>query len=519
MNRYNLRKRGTPPDYSPALNKKSKVIDPPEDTDTESEEEVDFIEDDTTGIGDEWKKDLPTEEVKRLEPLLNEIQTMISDEEPTVPKILNARLTPSEKKDAIELYTIYSGTDPDSTDRLIIKKKLIEIISCNKDISDEELRLMSEKSQPQTTLSKLKTAIASLVAKPDIKEKLLHIHSQLIEYGDESDTYRTLKDKLEWYVSLPYDKCTTLSVQPQDIGTFCKNLYERLDSSLYGLQNIKQELVTIVHKKLCNPATRCSIGFKGPAGVGKTSVAKALADALNLPFERIPLGGMEDSTIFKGSAGHWLGAGPSIILRILARMKTSDGIIHFDEIDKLGSSPKGREIVYALLHITDYTQNSEFRDIYLDEIPHDISRIWFTYAMNDDSLLDPLLHDRLHILEIQPYTNSDLMVMMPKYLVPRISKDVGIDTGVFTIDESGYRSIISTCENRGDCSGVRTIERLLSILLSRVNLLRSLSVSGTSINLSYSVDGIKFPLVINSDTVRKVLHEEKCTETFGMMYV
>src|SRR5581483_1950365 len=149
--------------------------------------------------------------------------------------------------------------------------------------------------------------------------------------------------------------------------------------------------------------------------------------------------------------------------QILIELQCSNGIILFDEIDKLGATDKGRAVQYALLHITDYTQNYNFRDDFIPEIPIDLSKIWFMFSMNDDTHLDRTLRDRIHVITVSDYNFSDMRIIVTNYLIPKITKCY--DSGI-TLSDEAVNFII-----RYSNKGIRHVEYLLQSIFRRINFM------------------------------------------------
>jgi ATP-dependent Lon protease len=217
---------------------------------------------------------------------------------------------------------------------------------------------------------------------------------------------------------------------------------------------------------------------------------------------------MTDSAALKGSSSVWVGGEASIILLFMKHAKISDGILMFDEIDKLGEDGRSKVVQHALLHITDYTQNSKFRDLFLSEISHDLSALWFLFAMNDDTHIDPVLRDRLHIIDVKPYDRKEMEIIMEKYLLPRAIKDVGMNEHdhACIITADGKAAIFNEMDTDIRESGVRAIDGLIRELVCRINALR-LTTVGPDSPLTYArgVSAITFPLMITQELIRVLI--------------
>jgi len=278
-----------------------------------------------------------------------------------------------------------------------LRDEIVGILKTHETIDDSNLKFYEKEEKrlihTKRTLKPIRYQILEKDAPDKVKKELLDMYERLQRYDTESSQYASLREKLKWALSLPYRKIINPTLSPTDhmgINLYCTQIKEKLDEKIYGMNQVKEEMLETVVNRITNPHHKNGhIALKGEPGVGKTVICQTLAEALDLPFERIALGGLKDSSLLKGNDNVWVGAEPSIILKALKRMNCANGIIFFDEIDKLGETAGGFEVQSALLHITDPSQNMEFKDDFLSEFPHDISKILFLFAMNDDSLLPP----------------------------------------------------------------------------------------------------------------------------------
>ena len=466
-----------------------------------------------------WKIGLEKTKVEILEPILRYVRDHIELEEPTLDKILETPMSLEDRMKMVQKFDVYKNTEPYTEDYLILRTQLIENLNDHsrtngidiERLEKEERRILQ--SVPANTIVALKNRIIRLEADDTVKARLLELYNRLQGTPSDSTLYSALKEKLEWASSLPYSKIVLPDVVHgkntiQEVNAYCVSVRKKLDEELYGMENIKDELIMILNDRITNPNTISTIALKGIQGSGKTAISSALAKAVGLPFERIALGGMEDVTALKGADSHWLGSAPSIILQFLKKMKIANGIVLFDEIDKLGNSEKGRQIQDALLHITDYTQNHEFADAFLTEFPHDLSKIWFIYALNDDKLINPILRDRLTILVVEPYTIKELTEIIRLHLLPKALDGVCIPREQISITPGGCSAILNLCSDEMKTTGVRSIQREVRSLVSRINLLRTNTLpDGTTgeLRLKYTLPGFKLPLMIDEKVISRLL--------------
>ena len=465
---------------------------------------------------------------------LKEIRGKIKENTITLEDILREPTTEKDKIELVRHYDILKNMDPESMEFLelekYIKNKILKIRSIPLDeltkINQEQSRLKTV--QPPSDYE-IKRKIYNLDANDKVKSKLYDMHNDLENITRENSEYNIIKAKLLWAISLPHRKIAspmhqiTHNSDIKDINKYCSMIYKKLDENLYGMTSVKERLMQTVVNRVFNPHTKSMLGLSSPPGRGKTAVASALAKAMDLPFERISLGGMEDPSIFKGTDNSWVGASPGIILHILRRMKVSNGIVLFDEIDKLGSSVRGREIQYALLHITDYVQNKEYHDLFLSEFTHDLSNIWFMFAMNNHEWLDPALKDRLDIVKIEKYSRKDINNIITRHFLPAAVANAGLKPEDITITTDACRTIQSKVSYGIDTEseGLRSIEKEVTTIISKINLLRVINVEGENcIKLSYNLKDFKgLPYQITSETVENLVERRHVDPSYIKMYM
>ena len=152
-------------------------------------------------------------------------------------------------------------------------------------------------------------------------------------------------------------------------------------------------------------------------------LAKIIADVINLPICQIALGGISDASFLEGHSFTYTGSEPGYIAKAVTQMGCTNGIIFLDEIDKISKTDKGKELEHALLHITDFTQNHDFRDKYMPEIPIDLSDHIFIYSMNSTKNMDKALLSRIPIIHFDGYTSEQKIEIIQKFLLPEILKN------------------------------------------------------------------------------------------------
>lgn len=228
-----------------------------------------------------------------------------------------------------------------------------------------------------------------------------------------------------------------------DKQRFIQNTRDRLNTSIYGQHEAKDQIVRIIAQWVNGNQDGYCLGFEGSPGLGKTSLAKygisqALVDAngKSRPFGFIALGGSANGSILEGHSYTYVGSTWGRIVDILMQSKCMNPIIFIDELDKISHTESGRELIGILTHLTDRTQNNEFMDKYFAGVKLDLSKVLFIFSYNDYSLLDPILADRIHRVRFENYTISDKVAISRDYLIPRIASEINMSMPVSLVIET-----------------------------------------------------------------------------------
>jgi ATP-dependent Lon protease len=265
--------------------------------------------------------------------------------------------------------------------------------------------------------------------------------------------YSLTRNYIEWLAALPWSKSSGGEV---DIA----KAKEILDEDHYDLKKVKDRILDYLAVRRLKPDMKGPIlCFVGPPGVGKTSLGRSIARALDRKFQRISLGGMHDEAELRGHRRTYIGALPGQIIQNLRRAGANDPVFMLDEVDKLGRDFRG-DPASALLEVLDPEQNSTFRDNYLDQ-PFDLSKVLFICTANMlDTMPAPLL-DRMEIIELQGYTEEEKRHIAFRYLIPRQIKENGIQPENIEFPEESVSYIVRHYTRE---AGVRKLEQLIGTI-------------------------------------------------------
>jgi hypothetical protein len=246
-----------------------------------------------------------------------------------------------------------------------------------------------------------------------------------------------------------------------------------------------------------------------------TELARSLSEVLQWPFEQISMGGAESVSFLKGMGPGYIGAEPGQIVKVLRRMGYKNGIIYLDELDKIPRTLEGDGVTHTLLEITDPVQNTTFRDSYLNDIVIDLSHIWFIYSLNDETKMDNILNDRIHKIYLPGYELKDKIIITREYLLPGALRERNFDFADVKIPQDVVRFMILNYTDTNE-KGIRSLKRLINVLVKKINMLKSMKDSIDKNILSYNIKDFKLPIELTIDHVRTLLEDQKKTEYLHM---
>ena len=278
-------------------------------------------------------------------------------------------------------------------------------------------------------------------------EKLERMHPSTPDY---SVTY----NHLDLMLDLPWEECTE---DQYDL----KKSKKILDHDHYGMQKIKERILEyLAVLKLKGDMKSPILCFLGPPGIGKTSLGKSIAAAINRKYVRVSLGGVHDESEIRGHRKTYIGAMPGRIVQSIRKIKSSNPVMILDEIDKVGSTAHG-DPSSALLEVLDPEQNNTFYDNYL-ECEYDLSKVLFIATANNISNIQPALRDRLEIIDLSGYAVEEKIEIAKRHLMPKQKDMHGLEEGSFKLSDTVLSKIIEDYTRE---SGVRELDRQLASIM------------------------------------------------------
>ncbi|GAA5527576.1 endopeptidase La [Herpetosiphon gulosus] len=319
-------------------------------------------------------------------------------------------------------------------------------------------RELGEDDDGDDPIDELRRKVNELNAPQYVKDQALHEIKRLAQQGMNSPEAGVIRTYLDWIIALPWnaDQVAAISlVQSRQV----------LDEDHYGLEKVKERILEyLAVRKLAGSKMRSPIlCFVGPPGVGKTSLGRSIARALDRPFVRQSLGGVHDEAEIRGHRRTYIGAMPGRIIQGMKTSKSRQAVFMLDEIDKIGNDFRG-DPTSALLEVLDPEQNNTFSDHYL-EIPFDLSQVVFVATANQLEPIPAPLRDRMEIIEIGGYTEDEKLAIAQGFLLPKQREFHGLESSQLELTDAAILKLIREYTRE---AGVRNLEREVAALCRKI---------------------------------------------------
>mgnify|MGYP000424145797 CR=1 FL=1 len=378
-----------------------------------------------------------------------------------------------------EKQEILEAVDVEKRLQLLLEKMQgeIEIINVERRIRTR-VKSQMEKSQKEYYLNEQMNAIQKELGQKDEKSEIQEMEEKLAakKMPEEAVTKvakeikklksmspmsaeaTVVRNYIDWMLTLPWFEYT-------EDNNSVSRAREILDDHHYGMKDVKERIVEYlaVRSLVGSEGKGTILCLAGPPGVGKTSIAKSLAESLGREFYRISLGGVKDESEIRGHRRTYVGAMPGKIVNALKKAGTSNPVILLDEIDKMSSDQRG-DPSSAMLEVLDPEQNKNFGDHYI-EVEYDLSKVMFIMTANDLGRIPGPLRDRMEIINVSGYTPVEKLQIGKEYLLPRASKNNGLTDWTVNMSDTVMLDLIRGYTKE---AGVRECERLMHTVTRKI---------------------------------------------------
>ncbi|QVK05566.1 endopeptidase La [Mycoplasma mycoides] len=321
----------------------------------------------------------------------------------------------------------------------------------------EKMRIIKEELDDENSdasqLDKYKKRLEEEPFPESVKEKILSSIKRIETMQPGSAEVNVERNYVDWMMSIPWWE------QSEDIDDL-KYAQEILEKHHFGLKKVKERIIEYLAVKQKTKSLKGPIiTFVGPPGVGKTSLARSIAEALGKKFVKVSLGGVKDESEIRGHRKTYVGSMPGRIIQALKRAKVKNPLFLLDEIDKMASDNRG-DPASAMLEVLDPEQNKEFSDHYIEE-PYDLSTVMFIATANYIENIPEALYDRMEIINLSSYTEIEKMHIAKDYLTKKILEEDQITEDELRFTDEAYDEIIKYYTRE---AGVRQLERHLATI-------------------------------------------------------
>ena len=376
-----------------------------------------------------------------------------------------------DKQDLLETFDLKRRLDK----VLELLSERVGVLRISKEIGEKTRKQFDERQREHVLREQMRQIQKELGETDDNASEIEELKKRIDEAGMPEDAYKhatkelkrlqrmgegsaegsMLRTYLEWLAELPWKDSPAKEIDIPEARRV-------LDEDHFGLEKIKRRILEHLAVRKLNPAGKSPIlCFVGPPGVGKTSLGQSIARATGRKFQRIALGGVHDEAEIRGHRRTYIGALPGNVIQAIRRAETSNPVLMFDEIDKLGQGGFHGDPSSALLEVLDPEQNAHFRDNYLG-IDFDLSKVLFITTANMLDTIPGPLRDRMEIIQLPGYTEEEKLEIAKRYLVRRQLEANGLTSEKVALADEALRATIRDYTRE---AGVRNLEREIGAVL------------------------------------------------------
>jgi ATP-dependent Lon protease len=412
-----------------------------------------------------------------------QVRKYLQDKLPSVDKIIRADIDISSKADLVELYEILMTTEPTTIEWICLRDEINEQFDIAIVKYRDYLTLTDEQKQAieytKNVIHRdaswvMEQQIACLPLKKEHKDLVWEKYLRMAKMDSSGEEWGKINEWISVVLKIPWCESSgggedfierpqhTYLSNPVEIQL--KNIYNQLNSEFYGLEKVKDSILMYVNNRLRGGGENIKgsggcLALLGASGTGKTSIARSISKILNLPFSQISCDALSKNSLV-GHSYTYIGSQCGFIVKSLIDMKTSNGVIFLDEIDKISDEKN----LGGLLNIIDPSQNSTFKDAYIGTIPIDLSQVWFICSMNKLPENKALL-DRLHVINISGYTRQNKLDILKNHTFRKLEKTSALN---FNVSDAIFNLIIDKSKEE---SGVRMCEFMLKHLMTTLEFM------------------------------------------------
>lgn len=475
---------------SAILSKRKKKKKKEEENDENEEEE--YEEEDSDELyEDDFRLPSIIRDNKKLTKRANRMISKIKSNAPNLKKILYSKLRYKDQMELFELFYVYRYSEPNSEERILLKNQIKEkMLHCQNTYRQYQkygsiIDKLEKGMDKNNELFQMKERILNMQCDDETRMYLYRKYIKLEDSEHKDEEYIKNKLVLQEAFQLPFEKIFDIDIQNK--SQVLKKVQEVFDDELYGMKNVKEQILLLINNKLHHPNMKgCCIGLIGPPGVGKTTIANCIAKIFQLPFEQIPLGGLSHGESMKGHDSTYIGSRPGQIATAMMKINYKNGILFFDEFDKINEN---NQIVNTMLHITDFQQNHQFRDNYFGELNIDLSSIWFICSMNEKPT-NQALADRIFYIEVDGYSMKEKKEILTKYIIPKTLKSLKMNAEDVHISDDNLMHLLRKATS-DDEKGVRSLNKAMHNILSKLLFLVQ---NQQEVHVSFMIPDSYFPL-------------------------